>query len=301
MTYQRPNSVWLPPELEGKATDLYARMCVYVDNYIHKEDKTEKEIATIYEYIYHVAYMLSCKKKMWDTPKDYDEFSLYVAARVYTRMTNPRQFVVNEGERALKPVKSLLNYLKFVLDKLRVTYQEENFTQVFSDKHGSDTEGIKNSFRQAVQSNYSEGLPEAIQTELSNIVKVVKKIVSNTPYRKDKVMTHRIYMSCLLTLLDNFTLPNRERFKIKQKLEKNKDFEESLYKSYEKQSNSGVILWRLDNSLKDYIDILVKRIKHQIVNSIGSTSNSFELPDQTLDQIWMSAWTEYSDHNEEEY
>jgi len=301
MTYQRPTSVWLPPELDKKATDLYARMSVYVDNFIHKDDKTEGEISKLYEYIYHIAYMLSCKSKMWDTAKDYDEFSLYVASRVYVRMTNPRQFSVQEGERSLKPIKSVLNYLKFVLPKLRVRYQEENFTQVFSDKHGSDTEGLKNDYRESIQKSYNDGLPEAVQEELSKIAVVTKHIVNGTPYRKDKLMTRKIYMSCLLTLLNNFTLTNKDKIKIQQKIDKNKDVDETLYKLYDKESESGVILWRLDDSLTDYIEILVKKIKHKMVENIGDTTNSFELPDETLDQIWMSAWSEYVDHNEEDF
>ena len=53
MTYQRPAVVELPPELDKKATELHARMAVYIDNFIYKP-KEERDDARIYEYLYRI-------------------------------------------------------------------------------------------------------------------------------------------------------------------------------------------------------------------------------------------------------
>lgn len=52
MTYKKPAGV------------TYVQMCMYVDANIYKEQKQEN---LLYEYIYHICYMLACKSHFFHT------------------------------------------------------------------------------------------------------------------------------------------------------------------------------------------------------------------------------------------
>ena len=204
-TYKRPTKVDLPPELDSKATDLYARMAVYIDANIYKPEE-ERDVARLYEYIYHITYMLCCKSKNCVNAKELDDFCIYVASRVYMRMTNPRQFSVESGERKLEIIKSVLNYLKFAIPKLKVRYQEENYVEIFSDKHGADTQAMSETIKSGIQDSYNSEsqLGDIMVQEMENLPAIVRHVVYSSPYKKQKLICHEIYVSCLLTLLNNF-------------------------------------------------------------------------------------------------
>lgn len=71
------------------------------------------------------------KQKFFRDWNDYNNFSLEYAARLYFRLTNPKQFLPEGHPFKLKKVKSILNYIKKTIHPARVDYQQETFSQQF--------------------------------------------------------------------------------------------------------------------------------------------------------------------------
>ena len=86
MTYNRPDKVYLPPEYDNKAKNIYTRMALYFDLFIYSDKRDD---TLLYQYLYHIIYMLACRKKYFVSWEDYDNFALYMATKVYMRYINP--------------------------------------------------------------------------------------------------------------------------------------------------------------------------------------------------------------------
>ena len=46
----------------------------------------------------------------------------------------------------------------------------------------------------------------------------MKEVLKTTPYVKDKLLMHRLYQSCLLTLLNQLTLNNKNKERLNTKI-----------------------------------------------------------------------------------
>ena len=298
-SYTRPVEVWLPPELDKKAKEVHARMAVYIDHYIYGP-KNERDDAKIYEYIYHITYMLACKAKMFQKAEDYDEFSLYSATKVYGRLINERQFVEEPGKKKLEKITSILNYIKNSLYGMKVSFQKESFNQIFDSELGFDGNSLSQSLKSEAQQQYNAGLYDAVLDSIDKLPYIIRKVVKSTPYSNDPIMSRRLYMSCLLSFLNSIKLPNKVIQKLSKKEENGNNVDSAKIEYIDEQSNNSVILWRIDKILYDYVDILVKRVKHMLVINISGDIKEFELPDEVLNQIIKSPLAEYSNHNVED-
>ena len=89
----------------------YTDMCIYIDKNVYRDDLTEDETNTIFEYLFHIAKMLAYKAKYFNKAEYYDDFALYFASSVYFRLTNKKQFEIEPetNEPKLTQVKSVLN------------------------------------------------------------------------------------------------------------------------------------------------------------------------------------------------
>ena len=98
--------------MKHKIDMRYVDMAIYIDDNIHKEDH---DVARVYGYLNELAYMLAIKRRLFHHEHEYDEFSHWFAALVYSRMTTPRQYLDESDPKYLTPIKSCLNYLKQTL------------------------------------------------------------------------------------------------------------------------------------------------------------------------------------------
>ena len=295
MIYRRPATVELPPELDKKAKEVHARMAVYIDNFIYRP-KEERDDSRIYEYIYHISYMLACKYKMFENAKDYEEFSLYSASKVYGRLINERQFSTDPNTKKLEKITSVLNYVKNSLYGMKVSYQNESFKQVTHPDYACENQKLLDNMRANVQADYQQGLVDDIIATIQKVPSVALSVINKTHYRTDKIMHRRLYISCLLSFLNSMVLPN----KYKNKLEKKKESinnDELAIKWLKQETDNSVILWKLDPIYTDYVDILVKRIKEKLADNIIETRNSFTLPEDTLNSIIRSPLSDYYNTN----
>lgn len=287
MTFNRPKSVELPVDLDHKATELHARMSVYIDHYAYKP-RDQRDDAKIYEYIYHISYMLACRARMMDSAVNYDEFALYCATKVYGRLISDRQFLPDGDPKKLKKITSILNYIKNSLYGMKVSYQTESFNEIIDPRVGFQTDSLVSDLKSTIQSDYNEGIQDNVIQALRAIPKCVRDIVKSTPYSSNAIMSRRLYISCMLSFLSSMVLPKKLKAKIDKRAENNKDPDELLFRELKSQRDNSVILWKLDPVLTDYVDILVKRIKNDLGETIISIAKAFELSDETIMQIIKS-------------
>lgn len=106
-------------------------MCIYIDENIYKPDH---DVQKIFEYLQCLFYSLSMKKRYFNTEYDYEQYSLYGATQVYLRLTNDKQFLEDEDKK-LPRVKSVLNYIKNVLYPFKVNYQKDTFNEVYKEEY----------------------------------------------------------------------------------------------------------------------------------------------------------------------
>lgn len=283
-----------PPEL--KYTDL----CIYIDanldNIIHPGEHPEIE-NKVYEYLYHILYALACKQNFFPNFEDYDLFASYGAAELYISMRNKQ---INAGKivrgKEVLPIKSCLNFIKSVLFPLKVNYTRQNFATVFNPEIGQDNSILESDMRNAVRAQYQEDLEVDLNEVLSKLPSYINKVLKQTPYKYDPLMLKRLYISCQLTLLSDITIPN----KLKNKKDRyNKTGEDNKILSLYTSNSTEVILWHLPEHIRDYVRLLVTKIKHIITDEINETRSYRDLSDEVVDSIIKSAYSQYD--KEEDY
>ena len=253
MMFQKPKDV------------SYTDMCIYIDNHVYSGDFDE---SLVYQYIYLIANMLAHRRKFFKKSFQYDDFSLMTASRVYVRLTNKKQFEVDEkGKPKLAKIKSVLNYIKTILYPMKVTYEQEHYSQICSSAKEiefSSTTDIDD-FMSVEILDFIESLP-----------RVIKKFISKIPYKKNSPEWYNIYMSCLLTLSKDVStlceniklLRNKENISNKQ--------------IYNLCKFNQVTLYHLNIQYTDYVDILSRELKKYIYREINDILNSHYIEEDCL-------------------
>lgn len=282
--------------LYRKPKDLkYTDMAIYIDANISKiaEVGENPEIeATIFKYLYLICYALACKKNFFYKFEDYDHYALYAAGQTYLLLRNQYNKSKTSKDGTI-PIKSSLNYIKRVLYPFKVNYQKEYFQEIIQPESSKniDMEAIATKIRDGVQADYNYELQEAIIDTFNYLPQIIKQVVNETPYVKNKLMLKNIYISCLLSFINSITLPNK---KLKTKTAKNKELR---LISNQTNKEQYIILWGLKPEMEDYIQLLINKIKKVFTQEFEATKNSFTLDDSTIDDIMASAYSDYDTNN----
>ena len=118
----------------------------------------------------------------------------------------------------------------------KVNYQRDNFQIIHQNIEDENVnEFLYNNLEKDVIKSHSENLTIDMSSYFTTLPNTIKKALDETPYKKDKVVYHNLYMSCLITILRCVTLSNynKKRFdnfsnKDKENLIQNIYAEESL-------------------------------------------------------------------------
>ncbi len=270
MTFQKPANI------------TYTQMCIYIDDNIYSGSYDEN---LVYQYLYLLTHMLAQKMKYFEHLSDCDEFSLYMASRLYMRLTNSN-----------KPhIKSILNYLKRTIGVQRITWEEKYRTP--SNKNGDqifyfDTHNIANSLVDET-SLYDY---KSYDTILSSLESIVSTHLRKIPYKKESPEWYNIYLSVILTLIDSFT-PNKEQLNsIVEVTEGRKDH--LLNNIYRHLRNKDPILFHLDESMKPYIKVLVMEIRHAIAAEFSEEHSYYISSEDIMKNLLIN---EYTESNPNEY
>ena len=241
-----------------------------------------RDDAKLYRTIYLVFYMLACKEGYFQNNfKYYDEFAQFAATTIYIRFL--RKYA--RGER----VKSLLNYAKASLDKLKIMFQNEAFETIITPKQ-CNTENLSAKIQTAIRSDYREGLEEDVASTLSDVDNVIRDILDDFSIEYDELTKHRLYMSTLLTFLNSIVLPRDLRTQLNKS---KKNLDDSLFiEALTKERDKPPILWNLDSSMSNVVRLVVNRLRKDLSENINDRIKEHTLPDDVVELIIANAYSE---------
>lgn len=279
MTYNKPKNV------------SYTDMAIFFDKNIKKSNRNDN---LLYEYLYHIIYMLANKARYFHDFQDYDEFALYAAGKIYMRAINQ--------DKTEKPIKSILNYVKAVIYPMKVDYQKETYDEIINPDVDERINGekLKNNLQSPIQSEYQQGLMDEIYKQLDFLSGYIKDVVNESPYKNDPIVLRRLYISVLLSFLNGVTITNSGLHKLKRRELKALDTDNTTIKMLEKEKEISTVLWRLDDSLTNYVEMLTNKVRKKFGRDLIEIRKSYELSEEDMTAIMMSAYsTDQNDNNEE--
>lgn len=271
----------------------FTTMAIYVDETIYKEDKTEEEKNLLYRYIYHLIYMLACKGNYFTYIEDYDHFSIYATNSIWERYQRTD----------LKEIKSVLNYLKASLFGMKSDYQRLTYHQIFDEKYnkGFDAYLFKNNLKLSFLDQYDWKLKMFMEKEIEMLPTIVQEVILGTPYRNDKLLVKNLYLSCIINILKNITLNNKEREWLINKQAHINISEMTIKKYDEINKEDKVDLWHLPIGFKDYVKLLCNKIKAKLNDNLREVMSQSELKDDVLVEALMSISLMHDEREDKEY
>lgn len=299
MTFNLPNQVYLPPELDGKAKNIHTRMALFFDNNIYKPAE-ERNDTLLYQYLYHIIYMLACRARYFKRFEDYDAFAIYMATKLYLRYINP-EHTEKHGK-----IKSVLNYCKSLLYVTKVDFQKETFCEIIGVNNKGENNGASETLRHnieaTIQDEYcnNKNINEVIIEEITALPKIIYGVVSETPYKKESELFHRIYMSTYISVLNSVTLSNSAIAKLETMNRKNTDNDALKMTMFKGERENSIILWRLEDKYYNLIHLLTTKVRKKFSSAVSGIRQELELNADDLDAVIMSAYGNVlRDDNEE--
>ena len=244
----------------------YTDLAIYIDAnaYKIKDEGAYPEVESkIYEYLYHLVYALARKAGYFKYFDDYDYFACYGAGELYMTM---RKKLIDEGKevrgKKVVPIKSSLNFIKATLFPLKINYQKDNFSTVVDPGLHKNISVLEESLTQAVQQQYQPPLFEAYQETTEQIPNLINEVIYNTPFRRDKVFCAKLYLSIILTLLNDITIPRKLHKKMLKNVQKLSNIKgtRKLINTYVNNLEAP-ILWHIEDGFQNYVRILTIKVK----------------------------------------
>ena len=298
MTYQRPTSVWLPPEYDDKAKNLHARMALYFDLFVYKPEG-ERNDTLLYQYLYHIIYMLACKQNFFKSIDEYDNFSLYMATKVYLRYINPK----HQGPE--DRIVSVLNYCKGLLYPTKVDFLKETYVEILGSNpnKNEDFSLLHQSMSDGIQSDHinNDMILQDVIEEFEALPKLIRLELNKVPYTRDKLMMHRLFMSVLLTIINGVTLSNSAIDKLGRRVARGLEAEEFKLNLLLKERDSSVILWRLENKYYNLVNLLARKVRKKCGENVGLVRQDYELSNEDVAAVLASAYGNVARDDNEEF
>ena len=271
----------------------YVDMCIYIDEKLKQQNISEEESSLIYEYLYHIIYMLSVKNKYFNKEVYYDEFAITLATDVFHRLfTNPKLNELDEnGQPKLTKIKGCLNYIKAILYGRKVTFEQQNYSQKYIDMEyiNSDVSCTNITSYSYSRDNMQFNLGLDMSMYLDTLSKTIKHFLyTNSPYKKDKLLMKNIYISCIISILKSILFTINDEEGIKNKYTKPDAKFRYLCKEYKQNRDNCVTLYHLPHKYKDYITLLVRQLYTLIGKDIQELcSTSISIPEDVLMNILL--------------
>lgn len=262
-------------------------MAIWVDEHAYSNNCDEN---TLYEYLYHLSNMLAHQSAYFSKADDYDQFALFSASRLFLRLNNPKQFEYDaDGHPCMEQIKSILNYAKKVMYPYKVDFESE-FNLVNKDIQVISA----GNFDLGSHLMESTSLFDQLHFSFvfSDIVGIVRAHLSKIPYKKNSSEWMNIYLSCMLTLLDSITLSKKdiERYELSKR-----DQVKLLEKIYTDLRYAKPILYHLDESMQNYITVLVNELRHVIASELSWKSDYYISPEDSMKNLLVEIFTSEND------
>lgn len=273
----------------------YTDMAIYVDKTVAKgrENLTEQEENTIFEYLYHLSFMLAHKNKYFKQSEYYDEFAAYLATFTYNRLlNNPKLYEVDEcGEPALPPVKSCLNYLKAIIYGRKVTWEQENYSQALTS-NSLAAEIMQSNY--LVSSQVRDSIDPMLKVDLESYIKSIPKIIKNFVKsrfheRDNKVLMKNICISCLFSIINSISFTQQGLYNLESNYTHPEAKRNYVDKCYAMNKDKCIVLYGVPDSYKNLVTVYVREILALIGKEIKELcAVGFTMPDSVLFDIAAS-------------
>ena len=259
MLYKKPKGV------------KYTDMAIYIDNHIYTDNYDED---LVFVYLYHLAYMLARKNNWFKRADYYENYSVYTATRVFLRLTNPKQYMINEnGEPKMSKIKSCLNYMKMIAYPCKVDFEQQEYAQTLIDKE-DDEYSIQYTFSAQLADSIDKMNLVEFKYCLGDIIETARNYIDKIPYRTQSKKWENIYLSCLLTYLNSITIRKTELNRLKG-LKNQMSAVYSLDEAYASEVGDNVILYHLKDNMHDYIYVLTNCMKRAISKDLCNILHTY--------------------------
>ena len=253
----------------NKPRDLtYTDMCIWIDTNMYDENCNDSKL---YEYLYHIINMFARKNSYFSHAHYYDDFALSSASRLFMRIRDTR----------LTKIKSILNYIKTVIYPYKVEFEKENYVEnnedsriIYTDEYSLGTNLLEEvDFFDKLDFRYT----------LENIDLIVKSYLNKIPKRRNSSEWYNIYLSCVLTLLNEFDISSVK------KVSKSSLTDKELHSLYLDAYNQEPIIYHLDKSYANYIKVLVNELKNVIAKNLAIEHHSEITAESALKSIIIAS------------
>lgn len=279
MTYKKPKDV------------TYTEMAIYVDKHAYEEGCDE---SLIFQYLYHLCYMLAKHANYFNTNSYYDDFAIYAATGIYMRYKNKKQFEVDkDGLPRMAKIKSCLNYIKTTLYPKKVDFEQRYYSQLYSPPTTPE-EATSLSLTALVSRTVDDLDNLQFNLCLGDTSSTCRRVIRDIPYRTNKTLWNNIYLSCLLTFISNLTLSEKNKQKIKEQGESFYLKPEVLEDLYREESED-VVLYHLDETMRDYIKVLTTKMKKVLSKDLSLSLNEYVASDCNIQNILLSQVETYDE------
>lgn len=272
----------------------YTDKCIWVDTHAYDEKCDD---VLLYEYIQGIIDIQAKKKKYFRNQDDYLDFSIYFANKIFMRYKNARQFNVQEdGKPELEKIKSVSNYVQQTIYFNRIMFIKEVKGQKIKASNYDDI-ATATQFRDSLVETMHELKLSEFVSSMKTCAETAREYLKRIPYKG--YMWHRIYMSCMLTLMNRITL-SRDR---KQKVLDNNKGGTINYRcingAYQKERGFGVKLYRLSDDYSSYIEVLTNKIMKVVATDLSETLNYYVPTEVMIDDVLYSEMSRDDEDSED--
>lgn len=280
----------------------YTDLCIYIDKTIYNRDDNNnpvslrelnsEEEANVYNYLCNLIVALAHTKYLFPAWEQYEEFSYSYAADVFMRLTSKDQDFT-PGAKRLKPIKSILNYVKNTIYFAAVTYRNTTYDQTIKAEYeGPEAyDNIATYCEEQVQSQYAKDIREIISDNLATIISKIKQALDESIYSKSKERND-IELSILLSINNFMSLNYSQKSLSEAKRNKVRNKQLNNWENY-------IILWS-DNTNKSTVIFLIKKVFEYIKRDIEDEKSDNYLPEDVVKDILSSALPSFGQNNVEE-
>lgn len=252
----------------------YSDMAIFVDEKVNSsEQPSEHDLELIFIYLYHLTRMLAYKNHYFNKTEYYDDFSIMMASDMMNRLIyNPKLRQLDEfGNPKMDKVKSCLNYLKTILYGRKVLFEQQNYSQKLSNKD-LQIPITEYAFDNQIRENRHRQIDSDVKLYMGALGKTVMRFIDDECIYSDKLIRKNIRISCCLSLLNSivFTQEVFDNINIKYKTPEAKF--NYLCTEYETNRLENIILYHLDESYRNYVTVLVRKVFALIENDIKELS-----------------------------
>lgn len=260
----------------------YVDMAIYIDHHIYTD---EYDPDLVYQYLYFLVYMLAKKKKYFSSEKSYDDFSIWLATKMYVRLTDPRQF---DDDKKLDKITSVLNYIKGILYAKKIEFSQQDDFQIVLGKFNSkyikdfDDDALSDYYRPTIESRNNDLIRQSVIELLELVPQMFQKELKKSPYKHNEIYMNNLYLSCLLTFIKSTTPSNTQINKVDKSLIKNANVDISKISS---GMTTEVVLWGLPDFLSDYVKLIYNRVRNNLIDEIKDSISKYALTPTELEAV----------------